>query len=364
MNGIYKMKEDLLELYREKGLPMVIATRIIVAFLTVVLINLNIGTLAILQKPLVVLAVSVISGVLPIPLGTVVLVGVTIGHIFAISMVGAVLMAGILSLAYVLGRLFSPKEGYLFIGAFIMCLLGGTYAVPVVLAMIGSMLGVVSVLGGVSWFLLMNLMANLKSLLAEGGATDAVFTVLEAVVEDKSITITLVAIGISYVVATFIKNTSMNESWKASIMTGTGMNLVIMIIGGIIVSAKIPFASLFIGSVIGVILGLVVEIFVHNVNYRGMEQLRFEDDEYFYFVKAIPKKDPPRELSKELLNDLTEKPEKPGGRPQRNPQPQESQKKVATASGGTRANNVNKRKETPQEKRARERAAYRKEQEN
>ncbi len=35
--------------------------------------------------------------------------------------------------------------------------------------------------------------------------------------------------------------------------------------------------------------GLVLELFLFSVDYSRSERLQFEDDEYYYYVKAIPK---------------------------------------------------------------------------
>ena len=33
----------------------------------------------------------------------------------------------------------------------------------------------------------------------------------------------------------------------------------------------------------------MVVFFVHNLDYRRIENHQFEDDEYYYYVKAVPK---------------------------------------------------------------------------
>ena len=35
--------------------------------------------------------------------------------------------------------------------------------------------------------------------------------------------------------------------------------------------------------------GLILEIFFFSVDYSRSENLQFEDDEYYYYVKAVPK---------------------------------------------------------------------------
>jgi hypothetical protein len=38
-----------------------------------------------------------------------------------------------------------------------------------------------------------------------------------------------------------------------------------------------------------VIIGLILELFFFSVDYAKSENLQYEDDEYYYYVKAVPK---------------------------------------------------------------------------
>ena len=51
----------------------------------------------------------------------------------------------------------------------------------------------------------------------------------------------------------------------------------------------ISYVSLVVGSLAAVLIALLVELFVFSVDYSRTEYLQFEDDEYYYYVKAIPK---------------------------------------------------------------------------
>lgn len=46
---------------------------------------------------------------------------------------------------------------------------------------------------------------------------------------------------------------------------------------------------LIIGNIAAVVIGFIMEFFLFSVDYSRTERLQFEDDEYYYYVKAIPK---------------------------------------------------------------------------
>ena len=44
-----------------------------------------------------------------------------------------------------------------------------------------------------------------------------------------------------------------------------------------------------IGSVFSAAIAFVLQFFFFNLDYSRIERLQFEDDDYYYYVKAIPK---------------------------------------------------------------------------
>jgi len=54
-------------------------------------------------------------------------------------------------------------------------------------------------------------------------------------------------------------------------------------------SAKIDIIFVIIGTVLAVILGYLLQILFFSVDYKRTESVQYEDDEYYYYVKAIPK---------------------------------------------------------------------------
>lgn len=47
--------------------------------------------------------------------------------------------------------------------------------------------------------------------------------------------------------------------------------------------------AIILSGILSVLIGLVIEFFVLGVDYSRSEVTQFEDDEYVYYVKAVPK---------------------------------------------------------------------------
>ena len=67
------------------------------------------------------------------------------------------------------------------------------------------------------------------------------------------------------------------------------MYVLMIIAGGFYFRLDIDVVTLIIYTVISVVIGLLLEFFVFGGDYTRTERLEYEDDEYYYYVKAIPK---------------------------------------------------------------------------
>ena len=50
-----------------------------------------------------------------------------------------------------------------------------------------------------------------------------------------------------------------------------------------------------IGLISSFLISMLYALVFYSVDYRNTERLRFEDDDYVYYVKAVPKIDPYRD---------------------------------------------------------------------
>lgn len=52
---------------------------------------------------------------------------------------------------------------------------------------------------------------------------------------------------------------------------------------------NVAIAGVIIGTIVSAGIACVIQFFVFNVDYSRTEKVQFEDDEYYYYVKAVPK---------------------------------------------------------------------------
>ncbi len=117
-----------------------------------------------------------------------------------------------------------------------------------------------------------------------------VFTeLLEQIALNKELWVAIAMLALGVCIVFGIKKIGMSHSWKIAVASGIAMNFVVVISGSIMFDLAIPMTELLIGNLLALIIGLGLEILFLGVDYNRTEILDFEDDEYVYYVKAVPK---------------------------------------------------------------------------
>ena len=101
--------------------------------------------------------------------------------------------------------------------------------------------------------------------------------------------VTLFAFIVTIVVVYIIRRLAIDHSWTVAMVTGAIVNAMILLVGDLLLDTKISIIWLLLGSVLAVLIAKVLQFFVFNVDYSRTERVQFEDDEYYYYVKAVPK---------------------------------------------------------------------------
>ena len=86
-----------------------------------------------------------------------------------------------------------------------------------------------------------------------------------------------------------MRKLSVDNAWKIAIVSGALVYVIVVVIGRVTMHVDVPYVAVIIGTIVSILLALVLEFFAFAVDYSRTENLQFEDDEYFYYVKAVPK---------------------------------------------------------------------------
>ena len=86
-----------------------------------------------------------------------------------------------------------------------------------------------------------------------------------------------------------LHNMSLDYAWEIAIVTGTIAQLAAVFVGDFLFHVSMPVLQLLIGALFSMAVALLYHFFVFTVDYTRTEYVQYEDDDYVYYVKAVPK---------------------------------------------------------------------------
>jgi melibiose permease/lactose/raffinose/galactose permease len=82
---------------------------------------------------------------------------------------------------------------------------------------------------------------------------------------------------------------SLMTGLMAMVGIGSVIELVVLLAGDMKYDTNIDLGRVFVGIAVSFLLAQIFRFFVFNVDYLRIESTQFEDEDYYYYVKAVPK---------------------------------------------------------------------------
>lgn len=292
MTALLEMKQHLKIFYSRYDIYLIPAIKFVLAFFVFLMINGQIGFMERISSPAVSLLLALLCSFLPVNLIAVFGGVLVCAHAFALSLETFAVTAGMLLIMYILYFRLAPAHGYVLVLTPVAFLLKIPYALPLVLGLVGGPIGAVPVACGTLCYYLMYYMKNNEKMLASSEAEETsarLMYLVENVLSNKNMILTVLVFAVTLMVVYAIRRMRIDYSWYVAICTGAVLNVVLYLIGGLVMGISVSIGSVVLGTVGGLLIALVVEFFVLSVDYSRTEYTQFEDDEYYYYVKAVPK---------------------------------------------------------------------------
>ena len=135
----------------------------------------------------------------------------------------------------------------------------------------------------------MSMNASLLSSAAADSMLTRIREILDGVFGNREMLIIAAAFAVTTILVYLVRRLSVDYSWTIAIISGALLDIVVILVGDLIYGADFSIPGVLLGSVGGVFVAFVVQFFRFNLDYSRTEKVQFEDDEYYYYVKAVPK---------------------------------------------------------------------------
>lgn len=266
--------------------------KLILALASLMLINGKIGYMNRLDNISVVLIAALMCSFMPVNFIIVVAAVFTVLHMYVLSLECAVVTLVLFLVLFLLYFRFSPKDTVVVLLTPMSFILGIPYVMPLAMGLLGSPASAVSVGCGVIVTFFIRNIADGSSTLSAMETEDMASRfryIIDGFISNKGMLLTIAAFAATIIIVYLIRRLSVDYAWTIAIISGALTDVMILLVGDLIFDTNVSILGLIIGTVISGLLAKVIEFFAFHVDYSRAEKVQFEDDEYYYYVKAIPK---------------------------------------------------------------------------
>ncbi|MBS7340623.1 MAG: hypothetical protein ACI4EP_01530 [Suilimivivens sp.] len=266
--------------------------KLILALASLMMINSKIGYMHRLDNISIVLIVALMCSFMPMNFIIFVAAVFTVLHLYALSLECAAIALVLFLVLFLLYFRFSPKDTLVVLLTPMCFVLKIPYAVPLTMGLIGTPASAISVGCGVIVSYLISYIADSATALS-GMDTEDIITkvryIVDGLLNNKEMLLTIFAFAVTIVIVYLIKRMSINYAWTIAMIAGAIVDVMILLVGDLMFDTNVSIIGIIIGTVFSMLIAKVVEFFAFHVDYSRVEKVQFEDDEYYYYVKAVPK---------------------------------------------------------------------------
>jgi len=294
MNKLIEIRNSIESFYLKHERVGGFVIRLVLAFVCFIIMRKIIDFNQVLSSFWIIAALSVLCGFIPIRFIPLVIIAYTIGQVFTLSIALGIVILIVLAVMYLLFYRFAPEYGF-FLVLIPICLWAKIPILPVmVLAVLGPSISVITVIfGTVFYYLLHFLDANAATFASTTGTLEftKVQLLVEGVFTNKEFLYTVSILFAVFMVVHFLKRINANRSVEIAMAIGTGL-YIIALLGCELFFKSLTSSKLLacvIGGLVAGALAMIICNFWYPLDYARTETVEFEDDEYTYYVKAVPK---------------------------------------------------------------------------
>lgn len=293
LTGILEFREKLKSFYGKYDIFVNPLLKFLLAIGVFFTINKNLGFVGKLSGGSVTLVLSLACAILPVNFMILLAAVLIVVQLYSLSLEVALIALLLFVLLFLLYFRFSPRDG-IYTALTPICFgFQISPVMPIAVGLLQEAYSVLSVLcGTVVYFFLGGVVQN-ASVLGEKSEKTAITSKFTATLNqflgNKEMYLTLAAFLVVSLVVYVIRKLSIDYAWTIAIVTGAVVNFIVLFAGYLMLGITGKTVGLIVGTLISLAVAFLLEFMFFNLDYSRTERVQFEDDEYYYYVKAVPK---------------------------------------------------------------------------
>ncbi len=217
----------------------------------------------------------------------------SLAHVYSVAKFLAILLVFIYLILYCFFIRYTPKYGYVVLGIPILYILHIPYVIPLLLGLIASPITILPTSCGVAIYYIIHIIQEEVATATDITKMDDIFpifiNIIDKIVANKQLIMSIIVFALVITLVYVIRRLKIEYAFEIAIGAGT----ITTIIGFLIVDLRLgipkQIGAMILGTLISALIVIIIQFFRRVLDYTAVENVQFEDDDYYYYVKAVPK---------------------------------------------------------------------------
>ena len=292
MDTLLELKTNILTFIEKNERWVKPASKLVMMLFVYLTVYFRLGFFGRLHNIMVPVFLSAVCSVTPTSLGCILLGLYILINLYGLGIEVALVGLIMLLLCYLLYLRFARKQAYIMVLTPILSLLRIPYVLPVAVGLTSEIPTVVSVLmGTVVFYFFRGIKANEAVFLSNdaGEGINKIGVAISQFTGNVEMWLMIGTFLCTTIIVYVIRRMRIKNAWRVAIYAGSVLQLIMILGGKLVLLTDTGIIGVIVGSVISVALLVVLEFFLFNLDYTRVENVQFEDDNYYYYVMAVPK---------------------------------------------------------------------------
>ncbi|MBR5635935.1 MAG: hypothetical protein IKW81_03270 [Pseudobutyrivibrio sp.] len=290
MNAFIRLRDDIRRFVLAREMLFLKIWSALVAFVGLICISSNFGHNKHISQIWVSIIIALVCAFFPIQGVSLILTIVLLIDLISLSPLVAIVALGMVVVTYLVCAYFRSKNTYNMVAVPICYSFGAPYAMALGAGLMSSINELTSIVcGSVMAFYLHVIKDNTTAIVDETSNVSVFSLIQEQMLQNRLFWCFIIAMVSMYLVVYMLRQSSIKMSWMIANAAGVAVEFIIMLAGYLLTSQKAEIGSLVLGNILVFAVGFILNYFVLDLDYSRIEKVQFEDDDYYYYVTAVPK---------------------------------------------------------------------------
>lgn len=295
MTGLLELKDRFIRFYSKYETWLFPVIKFFVALTLFAMINAHIGFMEAVSSWPAAFVFALVCAVLPVNAMIWLAAAVVLADMYALSLEVAVTTLVLFAALFFLYFRFAPENGIMAVLTPVTFGLRIPYIMPVAGGLLRGISSVFAVVcGTVVYYYLDGIHQNAGTLTsvdtADADQPSRFDISIGQLLGNKEMYLVIAIFVVTAVVVWIVRRMEVDYAWTLAIISGMIIEIAGLFIGYLVLGINGKTVVMLVGSIGSMLIAFILQFLFMNLDYARTERVQFEDDDYYYYVKAVPKK--------------------------------------------------------------------------